>query len=119
MSTNHSADGRVHGSCEEILEGDPAHGVLEQAGIEGVLLGPDSDKRRRGERVALHPVDKQSETAEVVGAGEVLVGTVALAVDAVERCLEALQMSLSIPSGVRLCGFRLGVSLPTYVGRHP
>src|SRR5215216_1489975 len=93
-------DGRRDAAREEVFEGDPAHGVLEQIWIESVLLRADPHQRRRGERVALHPVHEKGERSEVVGTREVLVGSVALAVYAVERGLEATQRYLSLYSGL-------------------
>ena len=96
VSANDLADRRLNAAREEVLEGDPAPGVLGERGVEAVLLRADPDEGRRGERVALHPVYKEGETPEIISPLQVLVGPVALAVYAVERGLEAAQGYLSL-----------------------
>ena len=85
VSAHDAPDLPLYAPGEEVLEGDPAHRSFEERRIESVLFGSDSDQGRRGEGITLHPVYKQDERAEVVGAGEVFVGPVSLAVYAVER----------------------------------
>src|SRR5918993_4640497 len=83
-------DGLLDAPCQEIFEGDLAYRVREQIWTERIFSGPNANQRRRGERVPLYPVYKENERSKVVGAGEVLIGSVSLAVDAVERCAEVL-----------------------------
>jgi hypothetical protein len=89
--TAHGApDLPLYAPGEEVLEGDPAYRILEKRRIERVRSGSDSDQGRRSEGIPLHPVYKHDERAEVVGAGEVFVGPVSLAVYAVECRTQAL-----------------------------
>src|SRR5215212_5763248 len=90
VSAYDASDGSFDAPRQEIFEGDPAHRVLEEVGIERVLFRSDTNKRRRGERVPLHPVHSEGERTEVVGAGEVSVGRVSFAVDALQSCPETL-----------------------------
>ena len=78
---------------KKVLEGDPAYRIFEERWIEKVLFGSDPDQGRWSKRISLHPVYKQDEEAEVVGAGEVFVGPVPPAVYAVERCPEAKHLA--------------------------
>src|SRR5215212_3689160 len=77
---------------KEVLEGDPAHRIFEDVRIERVLSQSDTDQGGRGEGITLHPVYEQGERSKVVRAGEVFVGTVSLAIYALERCPEALHL---------------------------
>ncbi len=123
ISPHHLADRRFHAPRQEVLEGDPAHRVFEQGGIEAVLPGPDPCEGRRGERIALHPVHEEGERTEIVGAGEVFVSPVPLAVYAVERCPQALHPASRGPSSPRRragwSGRRRAPSRPRRPGGRP
>lgn len=57
-------------------------------GRKAVLFCADPDEGWWSERVALHPIHEEGELPKIVGALEVLVGTVAFAVYTVKRRLK-------------------------------
>jgi hypothetical protein len=104
VALDYPSDRFLYFASQEVFEGDASHRVLEERGVEAVLVRANPEQRWRGERVALHLVYIEGEAVELERAPEVFVGSVALAVYAVERGFEVFQESCFLAVGFSSMG---------------